>query len=130
MPAQLRIARPVSDLARSRRQYTEGLGLAVLGGFEDHAGFDGVMLGHPGAGWHLEFTFCRHHPLTPASTVDDLLVLYLPDGDDWAAACRRLDAAGFDVVGSFNPYWDRQGRTYADVDGYRVVLQHAAWDPA
>ena len=36
-------------------------------------------------------------------------------------------AAGFTPVPSFNPYWDRLGRTFADRDGYRVVLQRAAW---
>jgi hypothetical protein len=30
-------------------------------------------------------------------------------------------------VRAFNPYWDRHGKTFADPDGYRVVLQHAAW---
>lgn len=27
----------------------------------------------------------------------------------------------------FNPYWNRQGVTFSDDDGYRVVIQHAAW---
>ncbi|WP_370881461.1 hypothetical protein [Pantoea anthophila] len=27
----------------------------------------------------------------------------------------------------FNPYWDRQGVTFCDGEGYRVVIQHAAW---
>jgi hypothetical protein len=31
------------------------------------------------------------------------------------------------VVRSFNPYWDARGRTYADHDGYRIVLQNAEW---
>jgi hypothetical protein len=35
--------------------------------------------------------------------------------------------AGFQAVPSYNPYWDRQGRTFADIDGYRVVLQNSAW---
>jgi hypothetical protein len=30
-------------------------------------------------------------------------------------------------VASFNPYWDRHGRTFADADGYRVVIQNQAW---
>lgn len=34
---------------------------------------------------------------------------------------------GFPTVPSFNPYWDRQGVTFEDPDGYRVVLQNAAW---
>lgn len=66
--AHLRIARPVSDLARAAAMYREGLGLRELARFEDHAGFDGVMLGYDGAGWHLEFTHCRAHPVVPAPT--------------------------------------------------------------
>jgi prolyl oligopeptidase len=38
-----------------------------------------------------------------------------------------LVAEGFRVVPSVNPYWDRSGRTFEDVDGYRVVLQKGAW---
>ncbi len=34
------------------------------------------MLGAPEAGWHLEFTHCRHHPVTPRQAMEDLLVLY------------------------------------------------------
>jgi catechol 2,3-dioxygenase-like lactoylglutathione lyase family enzyme len=127
MKPHLRIARPVRDLARSRAMYTEGLGLHVLGGFEDHSGFDGVMLGHPGAGWHLELTHCAACPVAPAPTVEDLLVLYLPDESAWERACGDLLAAGFRPVASFNPYWDARGRTFEDPDGYRVVLQNAAW---
>ena len=51
MPPHLRIARPVIDLARSAKLYRDGLGLELLGSFEDHAGFDGVMLGVPGGRW-------------------------------------------------------------------------------
>ncbi|MBX3716527.1 MAG: VOC family protein [Burkholderiales bacterium] len=125
--AHLRIARPVSDLARSCAMYRDGLGLRVLGSFEDHAGFDGVMLGLDGAGWHLEFTHCRTHPVAPAPTAEDLVVLYLPEAAGWEAANARMAAAGFRPVSSFNPYWDARGRTWEDPDGYRVVLQNAAW---
>lgn len=107
--------------------YREGLGLRVLGSFEDHAGFDGVMLGMDGAGWHIEFTHCRTHPVTPAPTAEDLVVLYVPEPAGWEAANVRMAAAGFRPVASFNPYWDARGRTWEDPDGYRVVLQQAAW---
>jgi hypothetical protein len=35
-------------------------------------------------------------------------------------------AAGFRAVASFNPYWERRGRTFED-PGYRTVRQNAAW---
>jgi len=54
-------------------------------------------------------------------------VLYYPDAGDWQAAVDRMRGAGFAPVKSFNPYWDRNGRTFEDADGYRVVLQNARW---
>jgi hypothetical protein len=32
--------------------------------------------------------------------------------------------AGFVPVSAVNPYWDRDGVTFEDPDGYRVVLQN------
>ena len=127
MHPHLRIARPVTDLAATREMYCRGLGLHVLGSFENHAGFDGVMLGGAGAAYHFEFTVCRGHPVRPAPTAEDLVVFYFPQTVEWQAACARMEAAGFTRVASFNPYWDAQGRTYADRDGYRVVLQNEEW---
>lgn len=123
----LRVARPTDDLAEVVRFYEVGLGLPRLGSFENHDGFDGVMLGVPGAAWHLEFTHRRHHTAGRAPTRDNLLVFYLPDRRAWQAALDRMMAAGYWPVPSFNPYWDRSGRTFEDPDGYRVVVQHAAW---
>ena len=125
MAPHLRIARPVSDLARSVDMYCRGLGYVVLGSFEDHDGFDGVMVGAPGSGYHFEFTRCRAHPLRPTPTADDLAIFYVPDGVEWQDACARMLAAGFKAVASFNPYWEARGRTFEDADGYRVVLQNA-----
>jgi hypothetical protein len=107
--------------------YRRGLGLRVVGTFEDHEGFDGVMLGLAGSGYHFEFTRHRTHPVAPAPTAEDLAVFYVPVEAEWQAACARMLAAGFAQVASFNPYWDARGRTYEDPDAYRVVLQHAGW---
>jgi catechol 2,3-dioxygenase-like lactoylglutathione lyase family enzyme len=128
--AHLRIARPVSDLRRASALYCDGLGLDVVGSFEGHDGFDGVMLGLAGAGYHFEFTACRPHPVRPCPTPEDLVVFYLPDAEAWEAACRRMAGAGFREVESFNPYWGVRGCTFEDGDGYRTVLQNAAWENA
>jgi GNAT superfamily N-acetyltransferase/catechol 2,3-dioxygenase-like lactoylglutathione lyase family enzyme len=124
----VRIVRPVSDLIRSRRMYCNGLGLRVIGSFEDHDGFDGVMLGRAGATFHFEFTHARTHSVRPAPTVEDLIVLYVPQEADWHAACARMTTAGFRHVEAFNPFWASRGRTFADHDGYRVVIQQDDWD--
>ena len=122
-----RVARPTDRLDEVVRFYTEGVGLTRLGSFEDHDGFDGVMLGVPGASYHLEFTRKRDHSFGRAPTEDHLIVFYLPDQREWEAAVKRMIAAGYEPVPAFNPYWDRAGRTFEDPDGYRVVIQNAEW---
>lgn len=99
----------------------------MLGSFEAHEGFDGVMLGHRGARYHLEFTRQRGHTTGRAPTQDNLLVFYLPDEAEWRTAVERMRARGYQPVPSYNPYWDARGETFEDADGYRVVLHNAAW---
>lgn len=125
----LRVARPTDRLDHVVRFYVLGLGLDQLGSFADHDGFDGVMVGAPGASYHLEFTHQRGHAVSGAPTKDSLLVFYLPEEGEWRAAVDRMVKAGYTPVPSLNPYWDRGGRTFEDPDGYRVVLQNAAWSP-
>ncbi len=107
--------------------YRDGLGLTVLFRFEDHEGFSGVMLGRAGAPYHFEFTQARGHAAGRAPTQDNLLVFYLPESREWIHAVQRMRDAGFAPVQAFNPYWDQQGLTFEDPDGYRVVLQQSAW---
>ena len=127
MTHHFRIARPVSDIGRTQDMYVRGLGLSLVGSFENHEGFDGVMLGSPGAGYHFEFTYSRSHPVRPTPTVEDLAVFYIPSETEWRAARASMEAAGFKPVASYNPYWEKNGRTYEDHDGYRVVLQQGGW---
>jgi hypothetical protein len=110
--------------------YCRGLDLRIIGSFEDHAGFDGVMLAPAGADYHFEFTQCRTHPVAPTPTAEDLVVLYVADFGEWQAACSAMLAAGFAQVVSFNPYWEQCGRTFQDPDGYRIVLQRGQWSNA
>jgi YycE-like protein len=123
----LRVARPTNHLDHIVRFYIDGVGLIRLGAFEDHDGFDGVMLGLAGAPYHFEFTRKRGHLAGAAPTQDNLLVFYLPEIEQWQAAVDRMVAAGYEPVPSFNPYWDRAGRTFEDPDGYRIVFQNAHW---
>jgi catechol 2,3-dioxygenase-like lactoylglutathione lyase family enzyme len=123
----LRIARPCDDLEALVPFYRDGLGLVILGSFENHDGFDGMMFGRPDASYHFEFTHSHGHPAGRAPTQDNLVVFYFPDQTAWSAAVTRMRTAGFEPVASFNPYWDRQGVTFEDPDGYRVVLQNDCW---
>jgi len=45
--AVLRVARPTDHLAAIAEMYAQGLDFTVLAQFEDHDGFDGIILGHP-----------------------------------------------------------------------------------
>ena len=126
-PPVLRVARPTNDLRRVAHFYTEGLGFEVLARFENHAGFDGIVLGHPGYSWHIEFTHQHGVTVAPAPSAEHLLVLYLPENAAWNAAVARLEAVGVSACEAENPYWDVHGKTFEDPDGYRVVLQNAAW---
>jgi catechol 2,3-dioxygenase-like lactoylglutathione lyase family enzyme len=124
---QLRIARPTDDLDALLPFYRDGLGLSLLFRFENHEGFDGVMLGRNGCPYHFEFTHAKGHQAGRAPTQDNLLVFYITDEAQWRLDVERMERAGFAPVTSFNPYWDLQGRTFEDPDGYRVVLQLGSW---
>jgi catechol 2,3-dioxygenase-like lactoylglutathione lyase family enzyme len=127
--AHLRIARPTDNLTKGVQFYRAGLGFEVLYKFDDHDGFDGIMLGHKEAAYHFEFTRKRGHAVGRTPTEDNLLVFYLPDEAEWRQAVQRLENCGCKAVKAFNPYWDKQGKTFEDPDGYRVVLQNARWAP-
>ena len=128
--AQLRVVRPSDDLEPVVRFYRDGVGFEVLYEFRDHEGFDGAILGRAGAAFHLAFVHKTGHAVGRAPTEDNLLVFYLPDADEWERAVRRLEALGHRPVRAFNPYWDKDGKTFEDPDGYRVVLQRSSWPPA
>ncbi len=124
---QLRVSRPSRDLEAATRFYTEGLGFEVLAAFEDHDGFDGVILGHPTWSYHLELTRRRVHPAAVAPTDEDLLVFYIPYLPSWKAWTERLRAAGAPETTNANPFWHAHGVTFQDPDGYGVVLYNDAF---
>jgi catechol 2,3-dioxygenase-like lactoylglutathione lyase family enzyme len=122
---QVRYARATNAIEPIVRFYRDALGLRELYRFEDHAGFDGVMLGLPGTGYHLEFT--RHAdidvPAPSAATAENLLVLYVGDHSALAPIEQRMAAHGFGPVEPGNPFWRDAGAvTFEDPDGWRVVV--------
>jgi hypothetical protein len=123
----IRIARPTDQLEQLVEMYSEGLDFAILANFNDHEGFDGVILGHANESYHLEFTHHRGTAVGRAPTPDNLLIFYVPEKALWKSQCVKLESAGFKKVVSYNPYWDISGFTYEDLDGYRVVLQNEPW---
>jgi hypothetical protein len=49
--AVMRFARPTNQLDQVGRMYIERLGFSLLFSFQDHEGFDGIIVGHPGHGY-------------------------------------------------------------------------------
>ena len=123
----LRVARPTDNLEKIAQMYMAGLGFERLFEFKGHDGFDGVILGIRSHPYHLEFTHCRGESAGKAPTKDNLLVFYIPDKPEWQHICKRMEQSGFNCVASFNPYWDISGKTFEDLDGYRVVIQNDQW---
>jgi len=125
--AILRIARPTDNLKQITQMYMDGLGFKLLGSFEQHNDFDGSIIGHEKHNYHLEFTHHRGIVVGRAPTQDNLLVFYFSEPQVWEACCDKMLAAGFELVKSYNDYWDQLGKTLEDIDGYRVVLQNREW---
>ncbi|TGE28555.1 VOC family protein [Hymenobacter metallicola] len=123
----LRVARPTNNIAALRAFYQDGLGFELLAEFENHNGFDGIILGHRQWPYHFEFTHQRGHRVPPAPSQDNLLVFYFPDAAAWQQQITQLLHQGYAPLPSYNPYWDTQGKTFADADGYRIVLQQSQW---
>lgn len=129
LPAShLRIARPSRDLRAAERFWVDGLGLDVLfrTGPDAEGGHALLMVGWPGAAWHLELVSDPEGETPPAPTEEDLLVLYL-GGEVDAGLVSHLVEVGGSRVTSRNSYWDEGGVTVVDPDGYRLVLTSRSW---
>lgn len=122
---QFRIARPTNQLKKVVEFYRDGLGLKVVGSFEGHDGYDGIMLGLPDTSYHLEFTQHIDGSPCPAPTKDNLLVFYFTDKNERDQIVRRLEQMGYQEVEPENPYWKKAGVTIEDPDGWRIVLQNS-----
>lgn len=118
---RLRSARPTNDLATLERFYT-ALGCEVVGRFEDHQGFDGLILGRAGERWQIEFVRERGVAAPRAPTPEHLLVFYVDDEASLHACARRLLDTGAREVAPHNPYWSACARCFEDPDGYVVAI--------
>jgi hypothetical protein len=124
---KLRIARATDNLEEITKMYVSGLGFKLLGKFENHDGFSGSIIGHENHLFHLEFTHHIGSKVGTAPTKDNLLVFYVTAEAEWVNSCSLIEMAGFKSVVSYNPYWEKIGNTYEDIDGYRVVLSRSEW---
>lgn len=127
MKAKLRIARATNDLKRTVELYSSGIGLKVLGSFENHEGFDGVMLGSTDVDYHFEFTYEAGNQAPSSNSTENLIVFYISEPLEFEKIKTQMITAGFKKVKSHNPYWDTHGDTFEDFEGYRVVICRDPW---
>jgi catechol 2,3-dioxygenase-like lactoylglutathione lyase family enzyme len=115
---KLRQARHTDRLEAVTEFYRDRVGLPELGRFVDHAGYDGVFLGVPGTGAHLEFTSGGSLP-APAPHPESLVVLYLDTQAEIDTIAERI---GQDPVVPANPYWRENALAFEDPDGFQLLL--------
>jgi YycE-like protein len=120
----VRIARHTGAFAEIVAFYRDGVRLPVLGSFDDHDGYAGIIFGLPGSDHQLEFTS------TPGATAarsapsdDDLVVLYFDTREAADEVAARL-APMAERAAPANPYWQTrvESVSFLDPDGWRVVL--------
>ncbi len=126
----MRIARATHNIEQIVKMYTSGLGLNVIDSFQDHEGFDGVILGNTKWPYHLEFT--KHHSTIkeeiPKSHPEDALVFYYGDEKLWLNACKKMLTSGFKASKSINPYWNKCGAVFLDCEDRRIILVKNGWN--
>ena len=116
-----RYARHTTNLDEIKQFYVGLLGLEVIGNFENHHNYDGIFIGKKGENWHLEFTVCESKP-THVPDKDDLLVFYFDTDEEYRKKVDYVKSQGVKQVEAENPYWNENGFTIVDPDGFRVVL--------
>lgn len=118
-----RYARHTNNLEQLKSFYIDVLGLELLGGFENHDGYDGAFIGKQDENWHLEFT--QSHEV-PSHTFDDddLLVFYPNSKLEFELLKEKLEQHSVQFVTSKNPYWNENGIQFLDPDGFGIVISH------
>ena len=106
----VRIARPTDQLDEVAAFYRHALGLQQLARFDDHDGFDGIVLGRDDLDWHLELVHRHGHPVGDAPNAEHLLAVFHDTAQEYEAAVARTRAAGGRPTVHLNPSGRRTGR--------------------
>ena len=94
--------------------------IAARAGY-DYVSLRPIFMGLPGEGWHLEFTVSNKPPEHKPDN-DDLLVFYASSLTEFADIKKRFVINKVKHVKPANPYWEKNGITFEDPDGFRIVI--------
>lgn len=118
---ELRVARHTNDISRILDFYTKIIGLDLLGEFKNHNNYDGIFIGKKNENWHLEFT-TSNEQANHYSDEDDCLVFYVNTKNEYDEIIHRIHQNNISIINSKNPYWNLNGITIKDPDGFNVII--------
>ena len=118
-----RFARHTNNLEQLKSFYIDVLGFELLGGFENHNGYDGIFIGKSNENWHLEFTKSEE-VVTFNFGEEDILVFYPNTKLEFEIILDKIKSHEIEFILAKNPYWNENGKMILDPDGYCVVISH------
>jgi hypothetical protein len=116
-----RFARHTNNLEQIKSFYINILGFELLGGFENHNGYDGIFIGKSSENWHLEFTKSEeiiHFDFNE----DDVLVFYPNSKIEFDLIMNKIQSTKIEFIKAKNSYWNENGKMVIDPDGYRIII--------
>ncbi|WP_312923139.1 VOC family protein [Empedobacter brevis] len=118
---QFRSARHTNRIKEIETFYTKILNLDILGDFKNHNGYDGLFIGKANTDWHLEFT-TSSDDVNHQFDEDDYLVFYPETQDEYEAVIKNLEFYRIEPIQAKNPYWNINGISFLDPDGFVVIV--------
>jgi hypothetical protein len=116
-----RYARHTNDLNNLSSFYKEIFEFQILGVFNNHDGYNGVFIGKPTLDWHLEFT-TSEEIVQHNFSEDDCLVFYPQTEEEYAKILHNIENNKVKTIQHKNPYWNENGITFRDPDGFYIVI--------
>lgn len=100
---KFRYARSTKNIKNLADFYCEVLDFIVLGGFQNHDGYNGVFLGKNGENWHLEFTENGENRQSIFDE-DDHLVFYPKEISEYNKIVENIAKFKIEILIPKNPY--------------------------
>ena len=118
---KFRYARSTKNIKNLADFYCEVLDFIVLGGFQNHDGYNGVFLGKNGENWHLEFTENGENRQSIFDE-DDHLVFYPKEISEYNKIVENIAKFKIEILIPKNPYWQKNAVYFKDPDGFGIII--------
>lgn len=120
--AQITLSRPTNKFSEVISFYKDGMGMQILGGFDNRNGFDGLYLGFPESHYFLEVTTNKNKESITLNEKSDYLVFYVSDLNKLSLMELKLNVLGYFSIKVSDTYWANKGVVFEDPDGWKIVL--------